>query len=161
MWARGFKRAMARSDGKPVATMDCRTGLASEGRSVEQKPWASGAGTGRGRWRAGWAWVGGPWARRNRSSSHLPLEIGRKELPRHVNFPALNLPPVWSTLRLLAQWQPTLRPACRPCGMALNISGLNLAWHWQFACGHVHFMSHYGTMFSWFVLLWLPAFVSV
>ena len=27
----------------------------------------------------------------------------------------------------------------------LRISGLNLAWHPQFVCGHVHVMSHYGT----------------
>ena len=32
-----------------------------------------------------------------------------------------------------------------------NISSLNLAWHWQFVCGHVHFMSHYGTVCSWFM----------
>ena len=33
----------------------------------------------------------------------------------------------------------------------LSISCLNLAWHWQFVCGHVHFMSHYGTVCSWFM----------
>ena len=35
----------------------------------------------------------------------------------------------------------------------LSISGLNLAWHWKFVCGHVHFMSHSGTVFPWFMLL--------
>ena len=43
----------------------------------------------------------------------------------------------------------------------LKIFGLNLAWHWQFVCGHVHFMSHSRTVCSWFMLLRLPAFVSV
>ena len=43
----------------------------------------------------------------------------------------------------------------------LSIYGLNLAWHWQFVCGHVHFISHYGTIFSWFMLLRLLAFLSV
>ena len=43
----------------------------------------------------------------------------------------------------------------------LKISRVNLAWHWQFVCGHIHFMSQYGTICSWFMLLRLPAFVSV
>ena len=42
----------------------------------------------------------------------------------------------------------------------LSIYGLNLACHWQFVCGHVHFISHYGTVFSWFTLLRLLAFVK-
>ena len=43
----------------------------------------------------------------------------------------------------------------------LRISSLNLAWHWQIVCGHVHFMSHYRTVCYWFMLLKFPAFVSV
>ena len=41
-----------------------------------------------------------------------------------------------------------------------RMSGLSLAWHWHFVCGHVHSRSHSGTV-CWFVLLRLPAFVSV
>ena len=43
----------------------------------------------------------------------------------------------------------------------LSIFGLNLARHWQFFCEHVHFISHYGTVISWFMLLRLHALVSV
>jgi hypothetical protein len=43
----------------------------------------------------------------------------------------------------------------------LSMSGLSLAWHWQFVCGHVYFISHSGTVFSWFILWRLPAFVNV
>jgi hypothetical protein len=43
----------------------------------------------------------------------------------------------------------------------LRISGLILAWHWQFVCGHVHFMSQSGTICWWFMLLELHALVSV
>jgi hypothetical protein len=42
-----------------------------------------------------------------------------------------------------------------------RIYGLNLAWHWQLVCGHVHSISHFGTNCSWFMLLRLHAFVSV
>ena len=42
-----------------------------------------------------------------------------------------------------------------------KMSGLSLAWHWQFVCGHVHSMSQPRTVCSWFMLLMLPAFVSV
>ena len=42
-----------------------------------------------------------------------------------------------------------------------RIYGLSLAWHWQLVCGHVHCMSQYGTICSWFMLLRLLAFVSV
>ena len=52
------------------------------------------------------------------------------------------------------------------CGLGLlvyvqRMSGLSMAWHWHFVCGHVHFMSHYGTICCWSMLLKLPAFVSV
>ena len=43
----------------------------------------------------------------------------------------------------------------------LSMSGLNLTWHWQFVCGHVHFISHFGMVFSCCKLLRLLAFVSV
>ena len=42
-----------------------------------------------------------------------------------------------------------------------RIYDLNMAWHWQHGCGQVHSMSHFGTVCYWFVLLRLPAFVSV
>ena len=42
-----------------------------------------------------------------------------------------------------------------------KIFGLNLAWHWQVVCGHVHFMSHTQTICSGVALLRLPALVSV
>ena len=42
-----------------------------------------------------------------------------------------------------------------------RIFGLSLAWHWQLVCGHVHSMSHSGTVCSWFMLLRLPTYVSV
>ena len=29
-----------------------------------------------------------------------------------------------------------------------RISGLNLAWHWQLVCGHVHSISQFGTICS-------------
>ena len=30
----------------------------------------------------------------------------------------------------------------------LKMSGLSLAWHWHFVCGHVHSRSHYGIVWS-------------
>ena len=42
-----------------------------------------------------------------------------------------------------------------------RMSGLSLAWHWHLVCGHVHSMSHSGTVWSWLLLLLFPAFVSV
>ena len=39
--------------------------------------------------------------------------------------------------------------------------GLSVAWHWHLVCGHVHSMSHSGTVWSWLLLLVFPAIVSV
>ena len=50
------------------------------------------------------------------------------------------------------------------CGMEhniLSIYGLNLAWHWQFVCKHVHLVSPLGTVIFWFMLLRLRALDSV
>jgi hypothetical protein len=42
-----------------------------------------------------------------------------------------------------------------------RMSGLSLAWHCQFVCGHVHSLSQFGMVCSWLMLLRLLAFVSV
>ena len=42
-----------------------------------------------------------------------------------------------------------------------RIYGFDLAWQWQGVCVHVHFISHSGTVCSWFVLLMFLAFVKV
>ena len=42
-----------------------------------------------------------------------------------------------------------------------RIYGLNLAWHWQFVCEHVHLISHSGMARSCLLLLRLLALVSV
>jgi hypothetical protein len=39
--------------------------------------------------------------------------------------------------------------------------GLSLAWHWHLVCGHVHSMSHSGTVCFWLLLLVFHAFVNV
>ena len=38
--------------------------------------------------------------------------------------------------------------------------GLSLAWHWRGVCGHVHLSNHYGIVWSWDLLLILPALVD-
>ena len=43
----------------------------------------------------------------------------------------------------------------------VRIYGLNLAWHWQCVCEHVHLISHYGMVRSWVLLLRLPALVNL
>jgi hypothetical protein len=42
-----------------------------------------------------------------------------------------------------------------------RMSGLSLALHWHFLVIHVHGRSHGGTMLSYCLLLFLPAFMSV
>ena len=52
---------------------------------------------------------------------------------------------------------------CVWCGASSiqRICGLNLAWHWQVVCGHVHLRSRFVTICSGVVLLRLHALVSV
>jgi hypothetical protein len=42
-----------------------------------------------------------------------------------------------------------------------RMSGLNLALQWHLCCSHVHGSSHGGTVFSWGLLLNVPAFMRV
>ena len=60
-----------------------------------------------------------PW---RRSSRVRPLEPWRLNLTRHVVSCALPLNPVWYLCPSHGQSEPTVRPACRPCGSALSLS---------------------------------------
>jgi hypothetical protein len=70
--------------------------------------------------------MGGPGAGGGGSSRVLPLELERRRQKLQVTVPLKILPPVWQQAGSLHQWQPTVRPACRPCGMGLTPSKIVL-----------------------------------
>jgi hypothetical protein len=47
------------------------------------------------------------------------------------------------------------------CPFTHRMSGLNLALQWHLCCSHEHANSHGGTVFSWGLLLNVPAFMRV
>ena len=64
--------------------------------------------------------IGGPAVRRGRSSRPWPLELLNIEFSGGKRFPGNFLTTVWSPGLPLHQSRPTVRLACRPCGLALT-----------------------------------------